>query len=128
MIQARFFGLLVLMFLGITACTQSKTSAGQELITWQEYTKMSQEQTDFQLVDVRTPEEFGAGSIEGAVNIDFYADDFEAQLEQLDKTRPLVVFCKSGGRSNKTATRCKEIGFEKVYDIEGGYNQWKAMQ
>ena len=128
MIQARFFGLLVLMFLGITACTQSNTSAGQELITWQEYTKMSQEQTDFQLVDVRTPEEFGAGSIEGAVNIDFYADDFEAQLEQLDKTRPLVVFCKSGGRSNKTATRCKEIGFEKVYDIEGGYNQWKAMQ
>lgn len=128
MIHARFFVLLGFIFCCITACTQSRTAAGQELITWQAYTKMSQQQIDFQLVDVRTPKEFAAGSIEGAINIDFYADDFEAQLEQLDKTRPLVVYCKRGGRSNKTATRCKEMGFEKVYDIEGGYDKWKTMQ
>ncbi|MGH1337554.1 MAG: rhodanese-like domain-containing protein [Aureispira sp.] len=121
----RFFCFYGLMLCFIIACAQS---AGQELISWQDYEQMSQEQTDLQVVDVRTPEEFNAGSIESSVNIDFYADDFEVRLKQLDKKRPLVVYCKRGGRSNKTATRCKKLGFEKVYDIEGGYDQWKALQ
>ncbi len=110
------------------ACGQAPTSAGQELISWEDYNRMSQEQTEWQVIDVRTPEEFGEGNIQNAVNMDFYADDFEAQLEQLDKTRPLVLYCRSGGRSNKAATRCKEMGFETVYDIDGGYEQWKTNQ
>lgn len=125
MTYLRLFCFYGLMLCFISACAQS---AGQELISWQNYEKMSKEQTNLQLVDVRTPEEFNAGSIATAVNIDFYADDFEARLEQLDKKRPLVVYCKRGGRSNKTATRCKQLGFEKVYDIDGGYDQWKALQ
>lgn len=124
---ARLFCFYGLMFCFITACGQSTPSAGQELISWEEYGQMSQEQSDWQVIDVRTGQEFEAGNIHSSVNIDFYAADFKEQMDKLDKKRPVVVYCKRGGRSNKAASICKELGFEKVYDIEGGYDQWKEL-
>jgi rhodanese-related sulfurtransferase len=126
--MARLFLFYALLLCFFTACGQAVSSEGQELITWQTYEALNEAQPDWQVIDVRTPEEFGEGQLENAVNIDFYADDFEAQLEQLDKTRPVVVYCKRGGRSNKAAARCKALGFEKVYDIKGGYDAWKALE
>lgn len=122
----RLFCFYGLMLCFIIACAPSTPSAGQELITWYEYDEMSETATNWQVIDVRTPEEFGEGNIATSKNINFYSEDFEAQLEQLDKTRPIVLYCKSGGRSHKAATRCKELGFANVYDVEGGYNEWKS--
>lgn len=79
-----------------------------------------------QLLDVRTAKEVAAGSVEGAANIDFYADDFKDQIAKLDKEKPLFVYCKSGGRSGQTAAICKELGFKEVYDMEGGYTDYSA--
>jgi phage shock protein E len=79
-----------------------------------------------QLLDVRTAEEVAQGSVEGATNIDFYADDFKDQISKLDKEKPLFVYCKSGGRSGQTAELCKELGFKEVYDMEGGYTAYSA--
>lgn len=79
-----------------------------------------------QLIDVRTPEEFAAGTVPNAVNIDFYATNFKDLMAKLDKNKPLFVFCKSGGRSAKTAAMCTEMGFKEVYDMDGGYTAWSA--
>ncbi|MBX7226000.1 MAG: rhodanese-like domain-containing protein [Chitinophagales bacterium] len=81
-----------------------------------------------QLIDVRTPEEFASGHLQNAVNINFYSSDFKEQLEKLDKTKPVMVYCKSGGRSGKAAIILKELGFTIVYNLADGVEGWKNKQ
>jgi phage shock protein E len=76
------------------------------------------------VLDIRTPEEFAQGAIEGAVNIDFYASDFAAQLDQLDKDTPYVVYCRSGNRSGQAMDTFEDLGFTDVTEIEGGIVSW----
>jgi rhodanese-related sulfurtransferase len=88
--------------------------------------KIQIETENVQLIDVRTPEEFQEGHIEGAVNIDFYSEDFENQFNKLDKEQPVYLYCRSGARSNQSAIKLSEMGFIEIYDLEGGilnYNQ-----
>ena len=76
------------------------------------------------LLDVRTPGEVAEGAIPGAMNIDFSAPDFTEKISALDKEKSYFVYCKGGGRSSKTADEMKEVGFTKVYNLEGGYDAW----
>jgi len=78
-----------------------------------------------QIVDVRTPPEWKQGVIEGAVLNDIYSDDFEQKLEQLDKNRPVGVYCKVGGRSSEAMSIMKKRGFKEVYNLNGGMDAWK---
>ncbi len=77
-----------------------------------------------QLIDVRKPEEFAAGKLEGAINLNFYDKDFNEQIAKLDKDRPVFIYCKSGGRSGKSTKIMSKMGFKEVYDLEGGYDGW----
>lgn len=76
------------------------------------------------LIDVRTPEEFAAGHIEGATNINFYEDNFADQIAQLDKDATVFVYCQAGGRSRKASNLFKENGFKEIYDLKVGYGGW----
>jgi len=78
-----------------------------------------------QLVDVRTPGEFEQGMIEGAVNIDYMSSNFIHEIEKLDKSKPVYVYCAAGGRSSKAMEEMKKLGFSKVYNLVGGYGVWK---
>jgi len=80
--------------------------------------------SDAQLIDVRTAEEFKEGSIDNAVNIDFYADNFLDQFNNYNKNEAIYIFCRSGGRSAKACNQLAEKGFTKIYDLEGGYLNW----
>lgn len=80
------------------------------------------------LIDVRTPEEYQEGAIPKAKNIDFYGDNFKNEMMQLDKQRPVMVYCKSGGRSGKTAKLLSQLGFGEVYDLRGGYTAYAASK
>lgn len=77
-----------------------------------------------QLVDVRTPGEFGGGHLVGAKNIDFRNAAFAENLAQLDKSKPVFVYCLSGGRSAEAAKLMRAQGFQNVYELEGGYLKW----
>lgn len=77
------------------------------------------------IIDVRTPEEFYAGHIKEATNIDFYDDEFLAKLKIVRKDVPIYVYCKSGGRSSVAASRMEELGFSKVYNLHGGISAWR---
>lgn len=83
--------------------------------------KTQTENKDVQLIDVRTPEEFGEGHIEGAENIDFYSDNFQNEFDKLDKEKPVYLYCRSGVRSNQSAQKLSEMGFKEIYDLEGGF-------
>lgn len=78
-----------------------------------------------QLVDVRTPQEWSTGHIAGAVHIDWFRDDFKAEVAKLDKTRPVRLYCAAGGRSEEAGELLREMGFTDVRDLDGGVAAWK---
>lgn len=116
---------LLLVF--ITACftVDAQTKTGGIILGVESFNRKMQETSGKQVLDVRTPEEFQSGHIKGAVNINFYDEDFKQQLNKLDKGKPVFVYCRSGKRSGKTAAMLNELGFKAVYDLEGGITAWK---
>lgn len=83
---------------------------------------------EVQLVDVRTPEEFMECHLNSAKNINIYAPDFKQKIAQLDKEKPVYLYCRSGKRSAKAAKILQELGFKKVYDLDGGIKLWQEEQ
>lgn len=81
-----------------------------------------------QLVDVRTPKEYKISHLKGAQNICVTSDDFEEKVKTLDKNEPVYVYCKIGGRSAKAAKQLKEMGFTKIYDMDGGILLWEEKK
>ena len=82
---------------------------------------------DVEVIDVRTPEEFAEGHIDGAVMIDFYADSFADDIAALDPDATYLVYCRSGNRSGQTTALMAELGFDQVYDLDGGVIAWDAQ-
>lgn len=80
--------------------------------------------TEGTVLDVRTPEEWAEGTIPNAEKMNYHDDDFATQIERLDKTKPVFVYCKRGGRSASAAEILKENGFTKVYNLDGGITAW----
>lgn len=78
-----------------------------------------------QIIDVRTDAEVAQGMIVNAEQMDV-ADwnQFKASAKTLDPNKPVLVYCKSGGRSNRAATYLVENGFTEVYDLGGGITDW----
>ncbi|MFN3840083.1 MAG: rhodanese-like domain-containing protein [Cyclobacteriaceae bacterium] len=76
------------------------------------------------ILDVRTASEYSRGHLSGAVLIDYYQRDFSSQLNKLDKTKPVFVYCASGVRSNSAARELIRQGFKEVYDLNGGLSAW----
>lgn len=107
-----------------TSCIDSKTNPEVKLVTAEEMEAIL-ELEDVQLVDVRTPKEHEEIHIVNSQNIDYTSPTFDEDIKKLDKEKPVILYCKSGGRSAKCAQKLKEAGFEKIYDLEGGISKWK---
>ncbi len=80
------------------------------------------------IVDIRTKREFEGGHLKDAQNIDFFEDDFAAQLAKLDKNKAYILHCQSGGRSKSSLDQWKKLGFTKVYHLDGGFLGWKRAK
>ncbi|MFC2005698.1 rhodanese-like domain-containing protein [Chloroflexota bacterium] len=81
---------------------------------------------DFVIIDVRTPEEFGEGHIENAINMDFYSRTFRDEINNLDKSKKYLIYCRSDNRSGNALDIMAELNFREVYNILGGIIDWKA--
>lgn len=114
-----------LLLLSSLSCANNATDR-QTKLSPDAFENMLQEDPAIQLLDVRTPEEFASGYISGAINLNFYDDDFAQQIAKLDKTKPVMVYCAKGGRSASAAEQLKDAGFPKIYDLTGGMYAWKA--
>ena len=86
----------------------------------------SQPNDSLKIIDIRTNEEFMAGNIEGSVNIDFYGN-FEEEIGNLDKNGKYLIYCRSGNRSSQAISVFEKLGFNEVYNLEGGYSAWTAQ-
>jgi rhodanese-related sulfurtransferase len=120
-----FFTLIIAFF--TVACQSQNGNGSSEVLSVADYkTQIAAE--GIQLVDVRTPQEYEAGYIGEAVNIDFLNDNFATEIQQLDKTKPVYIYCRSGNRSARAAQQMQELGFREVYDLKGGYRAWSAQR
>lgn len=81
---------------------------------------------NFIILDVRTPEEFFEYHLDNAINLDFYSDEFAAELERLDKSKIYLVYCRTGYRSAIAGVNMKKLGID-VINMEGGIMLW-SMQ
>lgn len=79
----------------------------------------------YTIIDVRTPEEFQDGHILGAQNINVKDEAFVTEIQKLSKSDTLLVYCRSGRRSLYAAQVLVSFGFEKIYDLEGGFLNWQ---
>ncbi len=79
---------------------------------------------DAEILDVRTPEEYAEGCLDGSENIDYYGDDFKARMAKLDKEKSYIVYCRSGRRSGEAVTIMRDLGFDNVSSMQGGISAW----
>ena len=92
-----------------------------------EFEKMLEENPGT-VLDVRTPDEYKQGNIEGSVLIDWYSPDFATKAAELDKDKPVYVYCHVGGRSSSAMKKLtKELGFTEVYNLKGGIVAWRNV-
>lgn len=78
------------------------------------------------LIDVRTPEEFKAEHIEGAININYLGPDFWEKIESLDPEGYYFVYCRTERRSIRSCTLMKNGGFKNIVNMEGGITALRA--
>lgn len=118
--------LLILAVLSIFyGCSNGQNKTGFNLSA-EEFNKKINVTKDLTLVDVRTPEEFSKGHLVNAQNIDYNGDNFKEEVSKVDKTKPVYVYCLSGGRSSKAAQELRGMGYKEVYELEGGILKWRA--
>jgi phage shock protein E len=79
---------------------------------------------DVIILDVRTPEEFASGHIEGALNIDFNSGDFANEITRLNPSETYAIYCRSGNRSGQAASIMHKAGFHDVSNLDGGVIDW----
>ncbi|HRK55563.1 MAG TPA: rhodanese-like domain-containing protein [Cyclobacteriaceae bacterium] len=95
-----------------------------ETVPAEVFLKKLNETSNAVLLDVRTPEEFREGYIEGSTNIDYRASDFQSKVSTLDKNATYFVYCASGRRSRSAADLMKELDFKNVYELKDGFKGW----
>jgi len=86
----------------------------------------NQNNPDFVILDVRTPQEFAEERIENAINIDYYSETFRDELNQLDRNQTYLTYCRKGVRSGNALDIMAELNFREAYNMLDGINGWKA--
>ena len=115
---------LILFFVFISCQNNEKF----DLLDYKEFKKQV-ENNNVQLFDVRTPEEYIMGHIEGAINVDFKNDEvFNSFFNDLNKSDTIYLYCRSGNRSKKSADKLISLGFQKIYDLDGGFIEWNLNE
>lgn len=115
--------ILMLIVLFVTFSCQSQKDERIKVVSKAEFKTMINGE-NIQLIDVRTPKEYSDGFIKGAKNINVNDSAFESEIQKLDKTKPVYIYCRSGARSQTAAQKMIELGFNQVIDLQGGYMNW----
>jgi rhodanese-related sulfurtransferase len=111
------------IFLGSVAAKAAEAK-GFKTVRAEEFDKLRADKANI-VLDVRRTVEFTSGHIPGAVQIDWNGPDFEQKVSALDKSKMYLVYCAVGGRSSRACEKMSQLGFAKVYNLEGGIIAWK---
>lgn len=134
--RTHLFSFAVLALTALTACSQGGTQQSEGGTTNVTATPAPEtlDAKSFQaaigegkalLVDVRTPAEYAGGHLEGSLNVDWTGADHEAELAKLPKDKPLLLYCRSGGRSGQAMEYLRSKGYQ-VQHLGGGITAWMS--
>jgi len=111
------FAILWTVAIFVSACSQQNVAGGK--LSPDEFEKLIASTPNAQIIDVRTPEEYTSGHVAHAVNMDINSADFADKINTLDKTKPVFVYCLSGGRSAGAVSMMQKSGFTTIYEMPG---------
>ena len=114
-----------------TATLETPVQINKNITSQEAFTLIqnNQNNSDFMIIDVRSPKQFTYGHLENATNLDFYSQTFRNELSNLDKSKAYLVYCATGSTgcgSLDTSDIMAELNFREVYNMLGGINAWKA--
>lgn len=116
---------VVLMLISLlVGCNDGNNKNVYEQITPDEAKALMDSEDGYIILDVRTPEEFAAGHIAGAILIPDYEIGEKAESILTDKEQLILVYCRSGRRSKNAANELATLGYTNIKEF-GGINDWK---
>lgn len=113
-------GSMLVLALAVAACSSSALTR----VDADTADNLIQSEPGLVVLDIRTPEETSTGTLPQAVELDFSSPSFRSGLEDLDRAAPYLVYCRSGNRSASAVSLMADMGFERVYELEGGIISW----
>ena len=122
----KFTQILFTLSLFIFISCKGQSEQKIEVLTPKAFSEILNSTPNAQLIDVRTPEEYTSAHLDNATNINWNDNDFTNKISSYDKSKPIFVYCLSGGRSQKAAEKLSELGFTTIYNLEGGITKWNA--
>ena len=117
---------IALVAILFNSCTNGQTQTSKTNLSATEFADKMKELPTAPILDVRTPNEFSKGHLVNALNYDWNGNEFEKQIAPLDKSKPVFVYCLSGGRSSSAASKMRSDGFTQVYEMDGGIMKWRG--
>ena len=112
--------ILMLSILGFMGCTAQNGSS----IDSKEAYGLIKADSNIAILDVRTAKEFADGHVAEAVNIDVNQADFAQKIDQLDRSKTYIIYCRSGRRSRKAVGIMAAKGFKNLYNVSDGFVGW----
>lgn len=116
-----FLAAAAVIVITMAACSESQNSSSTT--EQQDYVQLAKT-PGITVLDVRTAEEFTAGHLPNAVNVDINAADFEAKIKAMDPVKKYLVYCRTGSRSTAAVGIMQQLGFTDVINMEAGISAW----
>ena len=117
--------MMLISILLLTGCGASRAAASYRQITTEDAVSLMEQESGYLILDVRTPEEFAAGHIPGAINIPNETIG-DADIPQLpDKDQLILVYCRSGNRSKQASEKLAALGYTNIVEF-GGIIDWQG--
>lgn len=115
---------LIILFLAVVLFSSCAQTEGVKQLTSVEASKMIEKDKKLVVLDVRTPEEFSAGHIKDAINIDIKQPDALSKIDTLDHNATYLVHCRTNHRSKIAVDHMQQSGFKYIYQMSDGFNGW----
>ncbi len=121
---------LLLAALFFVGCSHTKPAGVQHLTALEAKQLIDRNagKTDFVVLDIRTPKEFKAGHIPGAIMLDYYSPGFKKGLQQLDRSKRYLIYCRTGNRTSRTLKIIDQMGFNVIYHMKDGIVDWDRQK
>ena len=113
--------LYILLLYSFASCNNDNNN----LVSANKFSEIISNDKSAIIIDVRTPDEFNKGHLKNSLNVNWFDENFDENLNIFSKDLPVLVYCLSGGRSSKANERIKSLGFKNVFELDGGILEWR---
>ncbi len=111
------------MLVVLAGCSAEVNELSYKQISTATAIEMMADETNYIILDVRTPEEYAEGHIEDAINIPNETIGSNEMEELPDKNQLIMIYCRSGNRSKQAADKLVKLGYTNIVEF-GGINTW----